>query len=323
MVEHRAEIIDCGAIPAGADEVMLLLFWHLGDVLNSTALLPALRERHGRRLTFVTGRACVPLLRNHPDLDRIRVVDFPMPQRVTRDIWRWLAGVHEELFPGHAAVYNLHQRPNMRRMAHHVIQHWAALAGLDPRAEAWKPYFRPESAFARCLAADYLVLGNGGRDPARRWPAPRWRRLLAALRERHPALAYIQLGMHTDPLIEGAQDHRGATFDDGYHWITGARACITNDSFIGHFAATTECPTVAIYGPTSPIQCRPLSRQLTALGGHYYRTQWTCSKNLCGRLVGTHPPCLAFPAVRQVLAATERALSLAHPRDPVGSRRAR
>src|SRR5688572_25921941 len=99
---------------------MLLLFWHLGDVLNSTALLPALRARHGRRLTFVTTRQAVALLRNHPDLDRIRVVDVPVPQRLTHELWRWLAAVHEELFPGHAPVYNLHrQTPDLKRMPRH------------------------------------------------------------------------------------------------------------------------------------------------------------------------------------------------------------
>ena len=316
MAEHRAEIIDCSAIPAGADEVMLLLFWHLGDVLNSTALLPALRARHGRRLTFVTARQAVALVRNHPDLDLIRVVDFPVPQRLTRDTWLWLAGVHEELFPGHAAVFNLHQPPDVGHMAHHLIQHWAALAGLDRHTEAWRPYFRPEDGSALGgPVADYLVLGNGGTDPAKRWPAACWRRLLAALRKRHPALAYMQLGTHNDPVIEGTQDRRGATFDEGYRWIVGARACVTNDSFIAHLAATTECPTVAIFGPTSPLQFRPLSPRVTALGGHRYWTQWACSKNICGRLVGRYPPCLAFPAVRRVLAATERALSMAHPRD--------
>jgi ADP-heptose:LPS heptosyltransferase len=312
---HPAEIVDCSAIPAGADEVMLILLWHLGDVLNSTALLPALRERHGRRLTFVTTRPSVGLLRNHPDLDRIRVVDFKVPGIVARDVWRWLAGIHEELFPGHAAVYNLHQPPDLKRMSWHIIEHWAALAGLDRRTEAWRPYFRPEGACARGpVAADYLVLGNGGTDPAKRWPAARWQRLLAALRKRHPALAYIQLGTHNDPVIEGAQDRRGATFDEGYCWITGARACVTNDSFIAHLAATTECPTVAIFGPTSSLQFGPLSPHVTALGGHHYRTQWACSRKL-NRFVGTNWPCRAFPGVRRVLASTERALLLAHLRD--------
>lgn len=310
---HRAEIVDCRAIPAGADEVLLIQFWHLGDVLNSTALLPALRERHGRRLTFVTARSCVGLLRNHPDLDRIRVVDFQVPGRVSPDTWRWLAGVHEELFPGHAAVYNLHREPaNLKRMRRHIVQHWAALVGLDRPAEAWRPYFRPEGASARGTVSDYVVVGNGGTDPAKRWPAARWRRLLAALRKRHPALEYIQLGTHNDPVIEGAQDRRGATFDEGFWWIEGARACVTNDSFIAHLAATTGRPTVTIFGPTSPLQFRPLAPEVTTLGGHHYRMP--CSRNLC-RVVGGHLPCLAFPAVSRVLAATERALSRAHPRD--------
>lgn len=315
MTAHRAEIVDCRAVPAGTEEVMLMQLWHLGDVLNSTALLPALRERHGRRLTFVTTRPAVALLRNHPDLDRIRVVDFPVPGRVTWDTWQWLRSVHEELFPGHAAVYNLHQPPDLKRMSGHIIEHWAGIAGLDRCTEAWRPYFRPESASARRAGADYLVLGNGGTDPAKRWPAARWRRLLAALRERHPSLTYIQLGTQKDPVIEGAQDRRGLTFDEGYWWISGARACVTNDSFIAHLAATTECPTVAIFGPTSPSQFRPLASTVTVLGGHHYRTQWACSRNLVGRLMGAHFPCFAFPAAGRVLAATERALSRVHPRE--------
>jgi len=316
VAARRAEVVDSRAVPAGADEVMLLQLWHLGDVLNSTALLPALRKRHGRRLTFVTTRPCVGLLRNHPDLDRIRVVDFKVPGRVTPDAWRWLSGIHEELFPGHNGVYNLHrQAADLKRMSWHIIEHWAALAGLDGPAESWRPYFRPEAAPEHVAPGDYLVVGNGGTEPAKRWPAARWQRLLAALRERHPKLTYIQLGTHADPVIEGAQDRRGATFDEGYWWIAGARACVTNDSFIAHLAATTDCPTVAIFGPTSPLQFRPLAAHVTPLGGHHYRTQWACTRNLMGRFIGRHWPCLAFPTVSSVFAATERALSLPHRRD--------
>lgn len=313
VAAYPAEIVDCRAVPAAADEVMLILLWHLGDVLNSTALLPALRERHGRRLTFVTARPCVPLLRNHPDLARIRVVDVPVPQRMTHDLWRWLGGVHEELFPGHGAVYNLHQEaPDPKRMRGHIIEHWARLVGVDRPSRVWRPYFQPADSLAERATSDYIVLGNGGNDPAKRWPAARWQRLMSALRKRHPSLAYVQLGTHNDPVIEGVQDRRGATFDEGYRWISGARACVTNDSFIAHLAAATECPTVAIFGPTSPRQFRPLGQQVTALGGHYYRTP--CSRNLC-RFVRGHLPCLAFPPVSGVLAATERGLSMTHTRE--------
>ena len=307
----RAEIVDCRAVPAGADEVMLVLLWHLGDVLNSTALLPGLRKRHGRRLTFVTTRPGIPLLSHHPDVARIRVVDFPVPQRVTPEMWRWLDTVHEELFPGHQSVYNLHrQTPDLRRMSRHIIEHWAALVALERPADGWRPYFQPGRSIAQEPGAEYVVLGNGGTDPAKRWPTSRWRNLLASLRERHPSLEYTQIGTHNDPLIEGVQDRRGASFDEGYWLLKGARACVTNDSFIAHFAATTDCPTVAMFGPTSPRQFRPLAPSVTPLGGHHYRTP--CSRNLC-RFVRGYVACLAFPSGSRVLDATERALSLGHP----------
>lgn len=314
MAVPRPEIVDSHDVPAGADEIMLLLFWHLGDVLNSTALLPALRERHGRRLTFVTAPPCVPILRNHPDLERIRVIDFRPPSRVSPDLWQRLSTIHEEFFPGHATVYNLHLRPpDLKRMSWHIIEHWAQLLDLGRRRKPWRPQFRPEGSFAHESSVDYLALCNGGADPVKHWPEARWQRLLVALRERHPTLAYVQDGAPSDTGIDGVQDRRGTTIDESYWLLRRARACITNDSFLAHLAAVTGCPTVTIFGPTSPRHFRPLAPEtVTTVGGHAYRTP--CSRNLC-RFVRGHLPCLAFPSVSQVLAATERALLLANPHD--------
>lgn len=310
MTEDRAEIVDALKTPLDRDEVIVLLLWHLGDVLNATSLLPALRRRHHRRLSFVTLSECVPILRNHPDIDRIRVLEFPMATRFTMELWDRLRVLHQELFPGHEAIYNLHKPVDLKRMPRHIIEHWAQAIGIDITWRDMRPLFRTVTKFQPNPAlGDYIAIGNGGNDPAKRWPDAQWQRLLAWLRSRYPRLRQIQVGAPGDTRVDGVEDLRGRTIEESFWLVHHARLCITNDSFLAHLAGVSGCPTVTIFGPTSPLQFRPLAPDtVLPVGGHDYRTP--CSRNLC-RLVRGYLPCIAFPSMRRVAAATERALALA------------
>jgi ADP-heptose:LPS heptosyltransferase len=293
--------------PPDEDEVIVFLLWHLGDALNATSLLPDLMARHGRKLTFVTTAACVPVLAHHPALARIRVVDRRFPERMTIPLWHELQRSHESLFPGAARVYNLHIPVVLHRMPHHIIERWGEAIGFPkPWTERKAVYHQDPSASYERRPNAYCVLGNGGSNRNKHWPQKRWRELVDSLRRHHPGLDLIQLGIQSDPVIEGTLDLRGTSVDESHHVLRDALGCLTNDSFLAHLAASSRCPTLVLFGPTCPAQFRPLASTTIPLGGHGYRTP--CTRNIC-RFRSDRSPCLAFPSTRTVLAALERVLA--------------
>lgn len=72
---HKREGVHCGRCPHHdpvRTRVLIVKLDALGDVLRTTCILPALRERHpGAQVTWVTMPAAVPLIENNPFVDRI------------------------------------------------------------------------------------------------------------------------------------------------------------------------------------------------------------------------------------------------------------
>lgn len=303
------QIIGIDEIPITPDEVIVLLLWHLGDVLMSTALFLDLVARHGRKLTYVTTPPCVPLLRNHPSLERIRVVDREHPRLLTRQEFEALYVLHREILPGHKTVYNLHLPVVLPRTPGHVIEWWGGSVGIDKPWREMRSSFYPDPGIDFDPPGEpYFFLGNGGSRSEIHWPMRRWRGLVDVMKERHPELRLVQLGVKNDALIDGVEDLRErTTLSECHLMLRQARGGVTNDSFLGHLAATTDTPTVMLWGPDSPSQFRPLGGGPTiCLGGHWYRTP--CRRNLCRFGYRAGLPCLALPSLRTVLAEVDRML---------------
>ena len=288
-------------------EVVVFLLWHLGDVLNATALLPDLEARHGRKLSFATIPPCVPIVERHPSVDRVRVVDLEIPEVMTVPMWVDLRATPARLYPWAATVYNLHVIVQLHHMPHHIVELWAREAGLDRRWTDLRPQYHPQACGLQpAFGRDYLVLGNGGSAAAKRWPDERWRFVIDALRERHPALRLVQVGTKGDPPLAGVEDLRGTRIDESHELLRGARGCVTNDSFLAHLSGVAGCPTIVLFGPTCPDQFRPLAgSHVLPLGGHGYRTP--CTRNWCR--LAPRSPCRAFPRETRVLEAIERILA--------------
>lgn len=302
-----AEVVS-GADPIDdPQEVIVLLLWHLGDVLNSTAFIPQLAAKHGRPITVATTAPCVPLVRHHPDVGRVRIIDRAFPSVFPRALWDELEALSEEIFPNHAFVYNLHIPVKLTEMPHSIYKVWGDALGIDYDLAALRPRFYPDPKFeAAPRTEDILLLCNGGSAPDKRWPLRRWQRLVDWLEREHPELHLLQAGGSGDTRIPGIEDARGGAFQHGHALALNARACVSNDSFFAHLAASAGCQTVAIFGPSCALQFSPLGPHVTAVGGHGYRTP--CSRNLC-RLVDRWLPCVAFPSYSAVQHALGRVLA--------------
>jgi len=284
------------------------LLWHLGDVLNATALLPDLAARHHRPLSFATTRSCVPILENNPHLSDILMLDERVPEQVSLAEWARLQTLGDRYFPGHSMVYNLHMPIDLRRVKLHLVQCWARALGMDKPLSELRPSFLTgeiENQGHRSV----FVLGNGGTTSRwkKQWPIRRWSKLIPLLEARYPDVEFVQLGTDRDPLLTGVKDLRNqTTITESYNLLKYACGCLTNDSFLAHLAAVAGCPLFVIFGPTSPTHYRPLGdTEIRVLGGHRYSTP--CSRNLC-RLSFGLAPCFAFPTVRQVLDAVDEIL---------------
>jgi len=312
MSETRsAEVIGLEEASLEANEPIVLLLWHLGDVLNATALLPDLARRHGRRITFATVTACVPLVRHHPDVARVLVVDRRLPEEMTLAMWAELEQLHERLFPRHETVYNLHRAVDLKRWNHHIIELWSRIVGREGSYHDLSPRFHPDPVLEPLEREwEYVVIGNGGSSYRKCWPDARWRKLVSWLKRKHPGLHRVQIGGPDDRSVDGVEHLQGTTsIDESYWLLKRARACVTNDSFLAHLSAAAGCDTLTIFGPSAPRQFHPLGPGArVSLGGHYYRTP--CSRNLCRLGIG-RVPCLAFPSAMRVTAALDRMLCVA------------
>jgi len=309
-VHQSAQVIGPEQDDAGSDgEIIVFLLWHLGDVLIATALLPELEARHGRKLSFATTAPCVPIVAHHPSLARIRVVDRVAPVVMTLPMCVDLREMHERLYPRAAAVYNLHLPVKLHQMPHHIVELWAREARIDKRWDELRPAYYPGSpGRGPEVEGEYLVLGNGGSARGKHWPAERWQNAIGALRERHAALRFVQLGVASDPLLDGVEDLRGTSIDESHRLLRGARGCLTTDSFLAHLSAAADRPTIVLFGPTCPRHFRPLGgSHVIPLGGHGFRTP--CTRNLCRLTPGS--PCHAFPGTKRVIAAVDRILARA------------
>ena len=292
-------------------DIIVFLLWHLGDVLNSTALFSALAAKHNRNLAFATTEPCVPIVLNNPYLDKIFILDLKIPKQVSFAEWTSLQRLPEKYFPLHATVCNLHVPVNLRKVERHILEIWAKSIGIDVPLSQLKPMFVAGNIHSQRIGYDSVfVVGNGGSNSRWRkcWPADRWNEFIETTKTRFPALRFIQLGAASDPSIDGVEDLRGkTTVDESYHLLKRARGCLTTDSFLAHFAAVAECPVFVIFGPTSPVHVRPLGNgDIFTVGGHRYCMP--CSRNFCRLTLGL-TPCFAFPSVKEVVAEVEMCLA--------------
>jgi heptosyltransferase II len=77
---HRRACVGCPHHDPVGERVLLIQLDALGDVLRTTALLPAIRRLHTRaHITWLTRPEAAPLLRNNPLVDRVVTLDDATP----------------------------------------------------------------------------------------------------------------------------------------------------------------------------------------------------------------------------------------------------
>ncbi len=153
----------------------------------------------------------------------------------------------------------------------HVIEKNLALVralgvSADTRAFPLRDVDSPALAALRARGLDRFALLNGGAAwPNKRWPADRFGRLAAWLRERHGLNSVVLWGPGESELAHAiAAESFGAALvapdtrvADLVALSRTARLMVSGDTGPTHIAAAVGTPVVALFGPTNPRRNGP------------------------------------------------------------------
>lgn len=117
------------------------------------------------------------------------------------------------------------------------------------------------------------------RDPQRNWPVGHWEELIASL----PGLTFVQLGAAKDQFLNGALDCRGLPLKTSLSVLSLSDCFIGVDSALQHAAAGLAIPSVVLFGPSSEtLAGHPGSLIVRPPWCECYRRTWVwrqCTRN--------------------------------------------
>lgn len=349
--------------------VLVITLRRLGDALLTTPLIRTLRRGYPRaRLDVLAFRGGEGILAGNPDIDDVITMperpDLSETAALVARLWRKYDLVVSTQSGDRPTFYALvagHYRVGLvppagntgarwKRRAYHVaiapepethrITHLRLLTdalGLPFVPDLVPPQGATSVALPR---APYAVLHANPAYRYKRWTDEGWRGLARGLAERSMTVAvtggpgageraYLdELWAPVEPAV--------IRLDGKLDWpqlaelLAGAAVYVGVDTSMSHLAAAAGCPTVALYGPTSPRLIGPwpvggLTEPWEPSGtlqqrGNVLVVQnplpcLPCEKLGCAGHLDSYSRCLDELSVRQVLSAVDRM------RRPVGEAR--
>lgn len=217
------------------------------EVWVPTAVVPLIQFADGVRPLASTG------------IDLVAVGDLPMPQQLKSrlqafdSIISWYGANRREFRDAFESLGLKCQFPPAlpaKDSSLHVTDFFArqveAPDGLVPRIHV-KP----------CAPRDAIVIHPFSGSLLKNWPLNSYRELAAQL------LSPVE--WTAGPEEELPEAVRFATLAELGSWVRGARLYIGNDSGITHLAAAIGVPTLALFGPLSPLNWVPRGHNVTVL----------------------------------------------------------
>lgn len=273
--------------PAEVRRVLVVQHLLLGDTIMLTPLLKKLRERFpSAEIVMACPRAYAPLYAGRP----YGVVALPFDPRSLRDhrALRKQRGFDLALVPGDNRWSSLARAMDARwivafkpdessykdwpvdemRSMPDTAMAWGEIAAslIDgPEPAPYSPTEWPAPPFSAYEkpSRPYGVLHLGASSPHKLWPAERW----AAIRdwaESHGYEVILSGGRGEDALLgpvdpDGHRSRLAGRLDLPQVWdlLGNAAFLVCPDTGIAHLARVVGVPTVALYGPGSPISTGP------------------------------------------------------------------
>src|SRR5262245_3848939 len=355
--------------------ILVITLRRIGDVLLTTPLIRSVRRGFpASRVDVLVFRSCEGILAGNPDINNVlTMAEGPSPAEaiaLIARIWRrydlaistqpgdrptifaLLAGRRRAGFlpppgePGIGWKCRVHHiavtlKPDCHRVTQ--LMRIAEALGLDTSAPIVCPQKQTSDYIAP--AKPYAVVHASPFYRYKRWTDAGWRALLHALNARGLAIVSTQ---GPDPAERAYLDALWSTVDVPLtrmqlDWpslgelLKGAALYIGPDTSTTHLAAASGCPTVSLYGPTSPRLIGPwpvsgLERPWEPSGtiqrrGNVWVVQnplpcLPCEKLGCEGHLESRAQCLDELSMRQVLVAVDQALSgTRYQRPVIGERR--
>ena len=342
--------------------ILVITLRRLGDVLLTTPLIRTLRRGYPRaRLDVLAFRGGERILAGNPDIAEVVTMSERPTARETAALigrlWRRYdlvvstqSGDRPTFFAMLAGRRRIGLVPpagmtgaRWKRRAYHVaiapepdthrvtqLRQLTDALGLPFAPELVCPQGADASPAPR---APYAVLHANPAYRYKRWTAEGWRGLAGALAGR--GFTVVVTG-GPDPSEQAYLDDLWTPvepavvrLDGRLNWpqlaslLAGAAVYVGVDTSMTHLAAAAGCPTVALYGPTSPRLIGPwpvggLAEPWEPSGtiqqrGNVLVVQnplpcLPCEKLGCAGHLDSHSQCLDELSVRQVLVAVDRAL---------------
>jgi len=345
--------------------ILVITLRRLGDVLLTTPLVRSLKAGFsGSSVTVLVFRGTEGMLAGNPDVDEVITTSHRPSSaemaRLVRRLWRSYdlavstqAGDRPTFFALMAARRRVGLVPHAgetgawwKRYAHHIavvadpeshrvtqLLRLASALGLEQAPDIVCPQGRGAEEFAARMP--YAVVHPSPFYRYKRWTDAGWRGLARGLAERGLALvategrdateqAYIDTlwGPAEPPVtrVRGRLDWAALTA-----LLKGAAVYIGPDTSMTHLAAASGCPTVALYGPTSPRLIGPwplggLAEPWDHAGtiqrrGNVWVVQnplpcLPCEKLGCEGHLESYSRCLDELPVRSVLRVVDEALAM-------------
>jgi ADP-heptose:LPS heptosyltransferase len=274
-------------VPPPNPRFVVLLRCCLGDVLESTAVLDAIRRRYPlATIDFAVSSYAAPALAGNPDVNAILEPAVPSLRHGKYDValtlerspqvglLAWRAGIPLRVGPNNLSrgfAHNLRVACPPDRSEAQINLDCAEALGISTAGA--RPKFCPTAA-EQAQAAELLgvdswvaIAPGGGVNPgmrltSKRWPPDRFQAVAAALQQRH-SVRTVLLGGAEDGLIAGFDglDLFGkTTFGLMAALIQRCRLFVGNDSAPLHLAAAVGTPFVGLFGPSDPVRHRPLGQ---------------------------------------------------------------
>jgi ADP-heptose:LPS heptosyltransferase len=290
VMAHAAPSVLLGGSRKRPREVRRVLIAHhllLGDTIMLTPLLKKARARFpDAELVMTVPRSFMPLYAGKPygvealPFDPRSLVDHAAMRKAQGfdlalvpgdNRWSWLARMLKArwvvAFAPERGSYKDWPVDELVRMPHAAMP-WGDVAatllqGDEP--EAYEPSEWPAPPFARYAQpqAPYCVLHVGARTSHRRWPAENWKRLAKWAEGRGYTVVLSAGSGEANLLADVDLERRWLQFagelDLAQLWnlLREAAFAVCPDTGIAHLARLVGVPTVAIYGPGSPMVAGP------------------------------------------------------------------
>lgn len=261
-----------------------ILHVHVGALGDLLLLLPSLRQLRRRyRVACATAPSRIALLRQRGWVDQamdIETMDLagmfttPSPRlretlRSFSDIVFWMrddsgtlastltpcVSVHVQFFPGIPP----------QSWSGHAADYYASCLNLPTPVPGWTPLSPPPTQGP-------VVLHPGSGSPRKNWPFVSFLYIAEKLREQGFPVAWLFGECEHDlyevhaAALKGQTVFRDLDLCTVAEQLASARLYIGNDSGITHLAAAVGCPTLAVFGATSPARWAPRGEHVHVVG---------------------------------------------------------